>query len=233
MTQYLIPGCTHDCPMLSPHSICSAPGGVCVRAGPTPIPLSVAGEITTRANVDYIQVARDTLKSIGYDNTDYGIDYKGCAVMVCYDKQSNDIAQGVDHAEIVDGVGADEVGHIEVVRVKWPIGPGCEHREVNVTKFGADPVMDSLHGLCVRHIKWIGMDTGAEIGKLRSRTGRGCDNHTTTGEQYRNLPANAGGGARHPCHLPRKAGHQIPMKGCIRRAEIDLKRVGASVATMQ
>ena len=32
------------------------------------------------------------------DNTEYGIDYKGCAVMVCYDKQSNDIAQGVDHA---------------------------------------------------------------------------------------------------------------------------------------
>jgi S-adenosylmethionine synthetase len=48
--------------------------------------------------VDYIQVARDTIKRIGYDNTDYGIDYKGCAVMVCYDKQSNDIAQGVDHA---------------------------------------------------------------------------------------------------------------------------------------
>ena len=58
----------------------------------------LAGEITTQANVDYIQVARDTIKRIGYDNTDYGIDYKGCAVMVCYDKQSNDIAQGVDHA---------------------------------------------------------------------------------------------------------------------------------------
>src|SRR5689334_21167783 len=58
----------------------------------------LAGEITTSANVDYIQVARDTIKRIGYDNTDYGIDYKGCAVMVCYDKQSNDIAQGVDHA---------------------------------------------------------------------------------------------------------------------------------------
>ncbi len=58
----------------------------------------LAGEITTNAHVDYIQVARDTLKRIGYDNTDYGIDYKGCAVMVCYDKQSNDIAQGVDHA---------------------------------------------------------------------------------------------------------------------------------------
>src|SRR5574343_424292 len=58
----------------------------------------LAGEITTNANVDYIQVARDTIKRIGYDNTEYGIDYKGCAVMVCYDKQSNDIAQGVNHA---------------------------------------------------------------------------------------------------------------------------------------
>jgi S-adenosylmethionine synthetase len=59
----------------------------------------MAGEITTRANVDYIGVARDTIKRIGYDNTEYGIDYKGCAVMVCYDKQSPDIAQGVDKAQ--------------------------------------------------------------------------------------------------------------------------------------
>jgi len=58
----------------------------------------LAGEITTNANVDYIQVARDTIKSIGYDNTEYGIDYKGCAVLVAYDKQSPDIAQGVDRA---------------------------------------------------------------------------------------------------------------------------------------
>ena len=58
----------------------------------------LAGEITTQANVDYIQVARDTIKRIGYDNTEYGIDHKGCAVLVAYDKQSNDIAQGVDRA---------------------------------------------------------------------------------------------------------------------------------------
>ena len=58
----------------------------------------LAGEITTHANVDYIQVARNTLREIGYDNTDYGIDYKGCAVLVAYDKQSPDIAQGVDRA---------------------------------------------------------------------------------------------------------------------------------------
>ena len=58
----------------------------------------LAGEITTTANVDYIKVAREAIKRIGYDNTEYGIDYKGCAVLVAYDKQSPDIAQGVDGA---------------------------------------------------------------------------------------------------------------------------------------
>jgi S-adenosylmethionine synthetase len=62
----------------------------------------LAGEITTHANVDYIQVARETIKRIGYDNTDFGIDYRGCAVMVCYDKQSPDIAQGVDEGAGID-----------------------------------------------------------------------------------------------------------------------------------
>ncbi|MEK0428306.1 MAG: hypothetical protein RL001_833 [Pseudomonadota bacterium] len=62
----------------------------------------LAGEITTTANVDYIKVARETLKGIGYDNTDFGIDYRGCAVMVCYDKQSPDIAQGVDEGKGID-----------------------------------------------------------------------------------------------------------------------------------
>src|SRR5258708_27365438 len=57
----------------------------------------LAGEITTHANVDYIGVARNTIKRIGYDNTDYGIDYRGCAVLVAYDKQTPAIAQGGDH----------------------------------------------------------------------------------------------------------------------------------------
>lgn len=56
----------------------------------------LAGEITTTANINYIDVARDTIQRIGYDNADYGLDYKSCAVLVAYDKQSPDIAQGVD-----------------------------------------------------------------------------------------------------------------------------------------
>ncbi|MBU0753012.1 MAG: methionine adenosyltransferase [Gammaproteobacteria bacterium] len=71
----------------------------------------LAGEITTSANVDYIGVARDTIKRIGYDNTEFGIDYKGCAVLVAYDKQSPDIAQGVNKAYDDDlGQGAGDQG---------------------------------------------------------------------------------------------------------------------------
>lgn len=68
----------------------------------------LAGEITTHANVDYISVARETIKRIGYDNADYGIDYKSCAVLVGYDKQSPDIAQGVDRAIDMDQGAGDQ-----------------------------------------------------------------------------------------------------------------------------
>jgi S-adenosylmethionine synthetase len=62
----------------------------------------MAGEITTTAVVDFQHVARETIKRIGYDNTEYGIDYKGCAVLVAYDKQSPDIAQGVTEGQGLD-----------------------------------------------------------------------------------------------------------------------------------
>lgn len=58
----------------------------------------LAGEISTHAHVDYSQIARETIRRIGYDDSAFGIDHRGCAVLVAYDKQSRDIAQGVDHA---------------------------------------------------------------------------------------------------------------------------------------
>ena len=42
----------------------------------------LAGEITTHATIDYSAVAREVIKRIGYDNSDYGIDYKGCACLL-------------------------------------------------------------------------------------------------------------------------------------------------------
>ncbi len=62
----------------------------------------LAGEITTAAVVDYPAIARETIKRIGYDNSECGIDYKGCAVVVSYDRQSPDIAQGVDEGRGID-----------------------------------------------------------------------------------------------------------------------------------
>jgi len=56
----------------------------------------LAGEITTTANVDFIGVARDTVRSIGYTETGIGFDSEGCAVINTVGKQSPDIAQGVD-----------------------------------------------------------------------------------------------------------------------------------------
>jgi S-adenosylmethionine synthetase len=58
----------------------------------------MAGEITTNAYVDYSRVARETIRSIGYNDPALRFDADGCAVMVCYGKQSPDIAQGVDRA---------------------------------------------------------------------------------------------------------------------------------------
>lgn len=71
----------------------------------------LAGEISTRAHINYIQVARDTIKRIGYNSSELGFDANGCAVMVCYDAQSPDIAQGVNEGEGVDlDMGAGDQG---------------------------------------------------------------------------------------------------------------------------
>ena len=59
----------------------------------------IAGEITTSAVIDYNQIARQTIKRIGYDSSEIGFDYNTCAVLVTVGKQSPDIAQGVNEGE--------------------------------------------------------------------------------------------------------------------------------------
>ena len=58
----------------------------------------VMGEFTTKANVDIPKIVRDTVVEIGYDSSEKGFDGNTCAVMVALDKQSTDIAMGVDKA---------------------------------------------------------------------------------------------------------------------------------------
>jgi S-adenosylmethionine synthetase len=73
----------------------------------------VAGEISTKAHIDFSRLARDTICEIGYTDAKYGIDGKTCGVVVSIDEQSPDIAMGVDKAmEQKAGTGDsyDEVG---------------------------------------------------------------------------------------------------------------------------
>lgn len=66
----------------------------------------VAGEITTSAWVDIEQIARDTIREIGYDSSSMGFDWESCAVLTAIGKQSSDIALGVDeHASHNQGAG--------------------------------------------------------------------------------------------------------------------------------
>ena len=74
----------------------------------------VMGEITTKANVDIQKIVRDTIREIGYDNADYGFDADTCAVTTSLDKQSTDIAMGVDKAleQKEDDMNEDELDSI-------------------------------------------------------------------------------------------------------------------------
>ncbi|MGM0411701.1 MAG: methionine adenosyltransferase [Pseudomonadota bacterium] len=62
----------------------------------------LSGEITTSAKIEYNEIAREVVNEIGYNHSDMGFDYESCAVLVALDKQSPDIAQGVDEGRGLD-----------------------------------------------------------------------------------------------------------------------------------
>ncbi|MGY8826848.1 MAG: methionine adenosyltransferase [Candidatus Latescibacterota bacterium] len=59
----------------------------------------VAGEVTSKASIDIQQIVRATIADIGYDDPEYGFDYRSCGVLVALDQQSPDISQGVSQGE--------------------------------------------------------------------------------------------------------------------------------------
>jgi S-adenosylmethionine synthetase len=71
--------------------------------------IMVFGEISTKANIDYQKVIRDTIKEIGYDDSEKGFDYKTCNILVAIEQQSPDIAQGLDHGSL-ETLGAGDQG---------------------------------------------------------------------------------------------------------------------------
>jgi S-adenosylmethionine synthetase len=70
----------------------------------------IAGEITTSAYADLPEVVRETIKDIGYENSSMGFDWETCAVISSIDKQSSDIAMGVDGSGLFKEQGAGDQG---------------------------------------------------------------------------------------------------------------------------
>ena len=62
----------------------------------------ISGEITTKAHVNYREIAQETVRRIGYTDSDIGFDYKSCAILAAINTQSPDIAQGVNEGEGLD-----------------------------------------------------------------------------------------------------------------------------------
>ncbi|KAF5373947.1 hypothetical protein D9758_000737 [Tetrapyrgos nigripes] len=70
--------------------------------------IMVFGEISTQAKLDYQKIIRTTIKDIGYDDSEKGFDYKTCNILVAIEQQSPDIAQGLDHGDLINHGAGDQ-----------------------------------------------------------------------------------------------------------------------------
>ena len=62
----------------------------------------ISGEITTKAHIDYRVIAQEAVRRIGYTDSEIGFDYKSCAILTAINRQSPDIAQGVNDGQGID-----------------------------------------------------------------------------------------------------------------------------------
>ncbi|MDO5673488.1 MAG: methionine adenosyltransferase [bacterium] len=119
----------------------------------------IAGEITTSAWVDMPQIVRETIRDIGYNSSDMGFDWRSCAVLTSIDKQSSDIAQGVNEGSGLDlDQGAGDQGLM--------FGYACDETEVLM------PMTITLaHGLVKRQsevrkaggLNWLRPDAKSQV----------------------------------------------------------------------
>src|ERR671934_1496915 len=162
----------------------------------------VSGEITTDTYVDIPEIARETVRRIGYDNATYGFDCNTCAVINAIDKQSPDIAQGVDQAyetrtdpadeDALDVAGAGDQGMMfgyatretpELMPLPIMLAHKVCKRLAEVRKVGELPYLrpDGKAQVTVRYeVDEVGRQTPVEIERILVSTQHadGCDAET-------------------------------------------------------
>jgi len=119
----------------------------------------ISGEISTKAQIDFDSIARNTIREIGYNREDYKFTADSCGVMLSIDKQSPDIAQGVNEGEGTDtGVGAGDQGIM--------FGYACDETEelLPATAVYSHQLLKELSKIRKeKEVDWLGPDSKAQV----------------------------------------------------------------------